>query len=53
MAGVAKHHPQKNHPPPFHPTKISSTAAPKKVKTTFIWQKNLSLLALPSQHEPK
>jgi hypothetical protein len=53
MTGVAKHHPKKNHPPPFHPTKICSTAWPKKGKTTFIWQKNLSLLALHTQHETK
>jgi hypothetical protein len=53
MTGVARHHPKKNHPPPFHSTKIFSTAASKKVKTTFIWQKNLSLLALPPHHETK
>jgi hypothetical protein len=53
MAGVAQHHPKKNHPTPFHSTKIFSTAAPKKGKTTFIWQKNLSLLALFPQHETK
>jgi hypothetical protein len=53
MAGVAHHHPKKNHPTPFHSTKIFSTAASKKVKTTFIWQKNLSLLALLPQHVSK
>jgi len=51
MAIVTKHQSQQDHPPPFHATKIFSTAGPKKGKTTFIWQKNLSLLALLSQHE--
>jgi hypothetical protein len=53
MTYLARHQPKKNHPTPFHATKIFSTAGPKKVKTTFIWQKNLSLLALPTHHETK
>jgi hypothetical protein len=53
MAGVAKYHSPKDHQSPFHATKICSTAGLKKGKTTFIWQKNLSLLALPPQHETK
>jgi hypothetical protein len=53
MAFVANYQPQQNHPPPFHAAKIFSTAGPEKGKTTFIWQKNLSLLALHPQHETK
>jgi hypothetical protein len=53
MAFVAKYQTKQNHPPPFHPTKIFSTAGPEKGKTTFIWQKNLSLLALLPHHETK
>jgi hypothetical protein len=53
MAFVANYQPQQNHPPPFHAAKIFSTAGPEKGKTTFIWQKNLSLLALLPQDETK